>query len=164
MGNGVTNIIFVVLISVCVMIYVLWKNSRRMDEAIKLSVQQHSLVRHDERALTLCRAIRILNPNVRVGVDYIIRQDTPEQEPYIADWMADISQPTGEEINAALLEVSDVHHEDKFAAMRRADYPSVEEQLDAAYRARQGDNAKQLEVDEKIRRVKERYPKRDECL
>ena len=69
-----------------------------------------------------------------------------------------------EEINAALLEVSDVHHDDKFAAMRRADYPSVEEQLDAAYRARQGDNAKQLEVDEKIRRVKERYPKRDECL
>ena len=164
MGSGVTNIIIVVLISVCVMIYVLWKNSRRMDEAITLSVQQHNLVRHDERALTLCRAIRILNPNVRVGVDYVIRQDTPEQEPYIAEWMADISQPTEEEINAALLEVSDVNHEDKFAAMRRADYPSVEEQLDAAYRARQGDNAKQLEVDEKIRGVKERYPKRDECL
>ena len=164
MGNGVTNIIIVVLISVCVMVYILWKNSRRMDEAIKVSVQQHNLVRHDERALTLCRAIRILNPNVRVGVDYIIRQDTPEQEPYIAEWMADISRPTKDEINAALLEVSDVHHEDKFAAMRRADYPSVEEQLDAAYRARQGDNAKQLEVDEKIRSVKERYPKRDECL
>ena len=164
MGNGVTNIIIVVLISVCIMIYVLWKNSRRMNEAIRLSVQQRHLVRHDERALTLCRAIRILNPNVRVGVDYVIRQDTPEQEPYIAEWMADISQPTEEEINAALLEVSDVHHEDKFAAMRRADYPSAEEQLDAAYRARQGDNAKQLEVDEKIRRVKERYPKREECL
>jgi hypothetical protein len=164
MSNGVTNIIIVVLISVCVMIYVLWKNSRRMDEAIKLTVQQQNLVRQDERALTLCRAIRILNPNVRVGVDYVIRQDTPEQEPYIAEWMADISRPTEEEINAALLEVSDVHHEDKFAAMRRADYPSVEEQLDAAYRARQGDNAKQLEVDEKIRSVKERYPKREECL
>ena len=164
MGNGVTNIIIVVLISVCIMIYVLWKNSRRMNEAIRLSVQQRHLVRHDERALTLCRAIRILNPNVRPGVDYVIRQDTPEQEPYIAEWMADISRPTEEEINAALLEISDVHHEDKFAAMRRADYPSVEEQLDAAYRVRQGDNAKQLEVDEKIRRVKERYPKRDECL
>ena len=164
MGNGVTNIVIVVLISVCIMIYVLWKNSRRMNEAIRLSVQQRHLVRHDERALTLCRAIRILNPNVRPGVDYVIRQDTPEQEPYIAEWMADISRPTEEEINAALLEISDVHHEDKFAAMRRADYPSVEEQLDAAYRARQGDNAKQLEVDEKIRRVKERYPKREECL
>ena len=146
------------------MIFVLWKNSRRMDEAITLSVQQHNLVRHDERALTLCRAIRILNPNVRVGVDYIIRKDTPEQEPYIAEWMADIAQPSEKEINAALREVSDVHHEDKFAAMRGADYPSVEEQLDAAYRARQGDNSKQLEVDEKIRSVKERYPKRDECL
>ena len=164
MGNGVTKIIIVVLISVCVMIYILWKNSRRMDEAITRSVQQRNLVRHDERALSLCRAIRILNPNVRVGVDYIIRQDAPEQEPYIAEWMADISRPTEEEINAALLEISDIHHEDKYAAMRRADYPSVEEQMDAAYRARQGDNTKQLEVDEKIRRVKERYPKRDECL
>ena len=48
--------------------------------------------------------------------------------------------------------------------MRRADYPSVEEQLDAAYQARQGNDAKQLEVDEKIRRVKEQYPKGDECF
>jgi len=164
MGDGVTNIIIVVLISVCVMIYALWRNSRRIDEVFNRTLQQHSLVRHDERALTLCRAIRILNPNVRAGVDYFIRQDTPEQEPYIAEWMANISRPTEEEIKSALLEVSDVHHEDKYAAMRRADYPSVEEQLDAAYQTRQGDNTKQLEVDEKIRRVKERYPKRDECL
>ena len=164
MGNGVTNIVIVVLISVCIMIFILWKNSRRMDEAIKLAAQQRNLVRHDERALTLCRAIRILNPNVSVGVDYVIRQDTPQQEPYIAEWMADISRPTEEEINSALQEVSDVHHEDKYAAMRRADYPSVEEQLDAAYQARQGSDAKQLEVDEKIRIVKERYPKGDECF
>jgi hypothetical protein len=164
MGNGVTNIIIVVLISACVMIYALWRNSRRIDEVFNRTLQQHSLVRHDERALTLCRAIRILNPNVRAGVDYIIRQDTPEEGPYIDEWMSDISRPTEEEIKSALLEVSDVHHEDKYAAMRRADYPSVEEQLDAAYQARQGNNAKQLEVDEKIRRVKERYPKRDECL
>jgi hypothetical protein len=164
MENGVNNIFIVVLISACVMIYVLWRNSRRVDEVINRTVQQQNFVRHDERALTLCRAIRILNPNVRAGVDYVIRQDNHEQGPYIAEWMSDIPRPTEDEIKSALLEVSDVNHEDKFSAMRRADYPSVEEQLDAAYRARQGDNAKQLEVDEKIRGVKERYPKNDECL
>jgi hypothetical protein len=164
MSNGVINIVIVVLISACVMIYVLWKNSRKMDEAIKLTAEQRDFVRHDERALTLCRAIRILNPNVTAGVDYIIRQDSPEQEPYIAEWMADTPRPAREEIDAALLEIADVHHEDKYAAMRRADYPSVEEQLDAAYRSRQGDNSKQLEVDEKIRRVKEHYPKGDGCI
>ena len=164
MFNGVINIVIVVLISVCVMVYVLWKNSRKMDEAIKLTAQQRNLVKQDERALSLCRAIRILNPNVTAGVDYIIRQDSPDQAPYIAEWLADTSRPAEEEINAALLEISDASHEDKYAAMRRADYPSVEEQLDAAYQARQGNDAKQLEVDEKIRRVKEHYPKGDECF
>jgi hypothetical protein len=158
------SIIIGVLAGVCIWILILWKNSRKMNDVINLVAKQHSLLRNDERAQMLCRAIHILNPNASAGVDYVIRHENPEQEPYIAEWMADISQPTEEEINAALLEVSDVHHEGKFAAMRRADYPSVEEQLDAAYRARQGDNAIQLEVDEKIRRVKERYPKRDECL
>lgn len=163
MSNGVINIVIVVLISACVMIYILWKNSRKMHETIELTAQQRNFVRHDERALRLCRAIRILNPNVTAGVDYVIAQDSPEQEPYIAEWMADTPRPAREEIESALLEIADVHHEDKYAAMRRADYPSVEEQLDAAYRSRQGDNSKQLEVDEKIRRVKEQYPKGGEC-
>lgn len=164
MGNGVITIITVVLLATCVMIYILWKNSRRIDEVIKLTAQQRNLVRGDERVLILCRAIRILNPNIKAGVDYVIRQDTLEQEPYIAEWMADTPRPTEEEINSAILEVSNVNHEDKYAAMRRADYPSVEDQLDALYQARQGSNAKQLEVDEKIRLVKEQYPKGGECL
>ena len=164
MGNGVINIVIVILITMSVLIYILWKNSRRMNNAINLTAQQHDLVRHDERACELCRAIHILNPHVSAGVDYVIRHDTPEQEPYIAEWMTDSPRPTEEEINSALLEISDAHHEDKYAAIRRAEYPSVEEQLDAAYQVRQGDNAKQLEVDEKIRRVKEKYPKTDKCF
>ena len=162
MGNGVINIVIVVLMAVFVMIYILWKNSRKLDETIKLTAQQHNLVRHDERALTLCRAIRILNPHVAAGVDFVISQDTPEQEPYIAEWMADAPRPTEEQIKSALLEISDVHHEAKYAAMRRENYPSTGEQLDAAYQARHGNNAKQLEVDEKIRLVKEKYPKGDD--
>ena len=164
MFDGVLNIVIVVLISVCIMVYILWKNSRKMDEAIQVAAQQRNLVKQDERALSLCRAIRILNPNVTAGIDYIIRQDSPDQDPYIEEWLADTARPAEAEINSALLEISDASHEDKYAAMRRADYPSVEEQLDAAYQARQGDDAKQLEVDEKIRRVKEHYPKGSGCF
>jgi len=157
------NIIIVVLGIVCVWIFILWNNSRKMKDDIKIVAQQHSLARHDERARQLCRAIHILNPNVTAGIDYVIRHDSPEQEPYIAEWTADVSRPTDEEINAALLEISDVHHEEKYASLRRAEYPSAGEQLDAAYQARQGNNAMQLEVDEKIRQVREKYPKTDVC-
>jgi hypothetical protein len=163
MDNGVISIIIVLLLALCGWTYVLWKNSRKMHEVINLTAQQHHLVRHDTRVRALCRAIRILNPNVTPGIDYVIRHDTPEQEPYIAEWMSSATRPTEEEIKAALLEIADIHHEDKFASIRRAEYPSVEEQLDAAYLARQGDNTKQLEIDEKIRRVKEEHPKSDEC-
>jgi len=164
MDNGITNIVIVVLIVVCVFLYVLWKNSRRTKDAILLVAQQQGLVGHDERARMLCRAIHMLNPNLTAGVDYVIRHDSPEQEPYIAEWIADTPQPGDTEINSALQEISDVHHEEKYAAMRRKEYPSVGEQLEAAYQARQGDDAKQLEVDEKIRRVREKYPKTDECV
>jgi len=164
MDKGGANIVIVVLIVACVLIYILWKNSRKTKDAIILVAQQHNLIRYDERARTLCRAIHILNPNVTAGVDYVVRHDTPEQEPYIAEWITNTSRPTEEAINSALLEISDVHHENEYAAMRRMEYPSIGEQLDAAYQARQGNNAKQFEVDEKIRRVREKYPKTEESV
>jgi hypothetical protein len=164
MDKGVTNIIIIVLVAVCIFIYILWANSRRTKESILLVAKQQGLVGHDERARMLCRAIHMLKPNLTAGVDYIIRHDSPEQEPYIAEWMADTPQPTDKDINAALRELSDVHHEEKYATLRRSEYPSVGEQLDAAYQARQGNHAKQDEIDEKIRRVREKYPKTDECV
>jgi hypothetical protein len=126
--------------------------------------QQHKLVEHDQRARMLCRAIHLINPHVVSGVDYLIRHDSPDQEPYIAEWLSDAPRPTKDQVKSALVEISDAHHEDKYRSLRRAEYPSVEEQLDAAYQARQGDDRKQTEVDEKIRRVKEKYPKTDECI
>ena len=164
MDNGVINIVILVLVAACVWLYILWQNSRKMHDTINLVAQQRELIRHDERARTLCRAIRMLNPDFTVGVDYFIRQDTPEQEPYIAEWTSSSSRPSEQEISAAMQEISDIHHEEKYASMRRAEYPSVEEQLDAAYQARQGNNARQLEVDEKIRLVKEKYPKTEDCV
>ena len=164
MDNGVINIVIVVLIVVCIWIYILWKNSRKMNESIMLIAQQHELTRHDGRTRTLCRALHILNPQLTAGVDYVIRHDNPEQAPYIAEWLTDASRTDEEEMKSAIREISDVHHEHKYAALRRAEYPSVEEQLDAAYQARQGNNAVQLEVDEQIRAVKEKYPKTDESV
>ncbi|MEN8205511.1 MAG: hypothetical protein ABFS24_05810 [Pseudomonadota bacterium] len=163
MDKGVINIVTVVLTVVCVWIFILWKNSRKMKESIKLLAQQHNLVRNDERARALCSAMHILNPKLTAGVDYTIRHDSQEQEPYIAEWLTNAIRPGEEAINSALLEIADVHHEDNYAARRRAEYPSVEAQLDAAYQARQGNDARQLEVDEEIRTVKEKYPKTDEC-
>lgn len=42
--------------------------------------------------------------------------------------------------------------------MRQAEYPGVGEQLEAMYEARQGNNARLLNVDDRIRRVREKYP------
>jgi hypothetical protein len=157
------TIVTAILLLVCVWIFILWKNSRDMKASISLIAQQGSLVRHDDRARTLCRAIHILNPHLTAGVDYVIRHDDPQQEPYIAEWLSDDPRPDEAAINSALKEVQDSHHEEKYAAMRRDEYPDIGEQLEAAYLARQGDDSLQREVDEKIRRVREKYPKSEEC-
>ena len=163
MDNGVINIVIVILIVVCIWIYILWKNSRKMNESIVLLAQQHNLVRNDDRVRTLCHALHILNPQLTAGVDYVLRHDNLEQAPYIAEWLTAVARPAEEEIKSAILEISDIHHDHKYAALRRAEYPSVEAQLDAAYQARQGNNAIQQEMDEEIRAVKEKYPKTDDC-
>ena len=163
MDNGVINIVIVILIVVCIWIYILWKNSRKMNDSIVLLAQQHNLVRNDERARTLCRALHILNPQLTAGIDYVLRHDSLEQAPYIAEWLTDAARPGEEAIKSAILEISDVNHDNKYAALRRAEYPSIETQLDAAYQARQGNSVRQQEVDDEIRAVKEKYPKTDEC-
>ena len=48
--------------------------------------------------------------------------------------------------------------------MRSAEYPSVGDQLDAAYKARQGDDDEQIAIDKLINKVKDKYPKSAECL
>jgi hypothetical protein len=163
MDKGTTNIAIFVLIVVCVWIIFLWRNSRKLKDDIKMIARQHHLIRHDDRVRTLCRAIHLINPNVSAGTDYVIRHDSPDQDPVIVEWNAEAPRPTDEQIRSALAEVRDAYHEQEFADMRRAEYPSVGEQLEAAYEARQGNNAMQLEVDKKIRLVREKYPKTDVC-
>ena len=164
MQNGALNVLIVIVIAVCFWVFILWKNSRRLHEDINTVAQQHSLIRNDDQVRSLCRAIHLINPKVNAGIDYVIRHDSTDQQPYISEWLSESPQPTTEQIKAALTELSDAAHEARYAAMRRAEYPSVGEQLDAAYQARHGDNTKQIEIDRQIREVKEKYPKSDECM
>lgn len=163
MDKGVTNIALLLLILVAFWIFFLWKGSRRLHSDIAQVARQQNLIRHDDRVRNLCRAIHLINPDVSAGVDYVIRHDSADQEPYIAQWSADAPKPTEEQIRRALTEIADTYHEQEYAEMRRAEYPSVEEQLEAAYEARQGNPAMQQAVDEKIQRVREKYPKAEEC-
>lgn len=162
MDKGATNIAILLLILVVFWIFYLWRNSRKLHRDIQRVAQQQHLIGHDDRVRTLCRAIHLINPDVSAGTDYFIRHDKPDQEPYIATWMAEAPQPTNEQLRSALAEVSSSYHEQEFAEMRRAEYPSVGEQLEAAYEARQGNIAMQLAVDEKIRLVREKYPKTED--
>jgi hypothetical protein len=162
--TGTLAIFGFILLVVCVWILFLWQNTRRMHEQLKQVAQQQSLLRHDDSARDLCRAVHLLQPNAHAGVDYIIRHDKPGEEPYLADWHAVGPQPTREELHSAL---SKIFHDElgkNYASMRRAEYPSIGNQLDAAFKARHGNDAEQIEIDELIRKVKDKYPKSVECL
>jgi len=43
--------------------------------------------------------------------------------------------------------------------LRKSEYPTIEDQLDALYKARKGDDSELKKLDRKITRVKKKYPK-----
>lgn len=162
--TGSAVILGFIFLVVCMWILLLWRNTRHMHEQLKLVAQQQSLIRHDDSARDLCRAIHMLQPDAHAGVDYIIRHDKADQEPYVAEWHAAGHQPSREELQRAMGEVAHDKFAKNYASLRRAEYPSVGAQLDAAYKARQGNDAEQIEIDKLIRKIKEKYPKSVECL
>ena len=147
--TGTLAILGFIFLVLCSWILFLWHNTRRMHEQLKQVAQQQSLIRHDDSVRELCRAVHLLQPNAHAGADYVIRHDNPADEPYIGEWHASGRQPTRDELRHA---------------MRRSEYPSVGDQLDAAYKARQGNDAEQIAIDALISEVKEKYPKSVECL
>ena len=161
--TGTVAILGFILLVVCVWILFLWQNTRRMHEQLKQVAQQQSLIRHDDSVRDLCRAVHLLQPNAHAGVDYVIRHDNPGDEPYVDEWNASERQPTREELRHALEKI--IHDTGKnYASMRSSEYPSVGDQLDAAYKARQGHDAEQIAIDALISEVKDKYPKSVECL
>jgi XkdW protein len=162
--TGTLAILGFILLGVCAWILLLWQNTRNMHEQLKQVAEQQSLLRHDDSARDLCRAVHLLQPNAHAGIDYVIRHENPGEEPYLTEWHAAAAQPSREELHHALEKI--IHDETgkNYASMRKAEYPSVGDQLDAAYKARQGNDAEQIAIDELISKVKDKYPKSVECL
>ena len=127
--------------------------------------QQQSFIRQDESVRQLCRAVHHLHPTLHAGIDYIVHSGGPDKAPYIAKWMhSSIQEPTPEEIERSMREISGVDPVKDHASQRISEYPSIGDQLDAAYKARHGDDSDQVRLDALIRSIKDKYPKSDDIL
>lgn len=163
--SSTLNFLLITLVVVGIWGFILWSNTRSMHRQIIQVAQQQSAIRQKDEVRQLCRAIHHLYPSTHAGIDYIVDDGGPGQKPYIARWMhTSIPQPTPEDIERALQEISGVDPVKDHAAQRLREYPSVGDQLDAAWKARQGDDSDQVRLDGMIKQVKDRYPKSDDTL
>jgi hypothetical protein len=159
------KVMLILLLAVLFWGFIIWQNTRKMRTQIKQVAHQQSVIRHNDDARALCRAVHLLQPGVHAGVDFIIEENGPDNRPYLAEWLANTPRPTPEQLAAALEELNrSSTAPGGFAAKRKAEYPGIEEQLEAAYLARQGDDSMQRELDARITKVREKYPKTDENL
>ena len=140
-------------------LYFVSQNARATHEQLRQIAQQHTLIHTDERARELCVAVHQLHPMVHAGVDFVIKREGPDKKPYIAEWHSEDPKPTPEQLEAAFSKVAGKDYVD----LRQAEYPSVGDQLDAAYKARHGDNSEQNQIDAQIADVKMKYPKTGVC-
>jgi hypothetical protein len=161
--NTLISAILVILIGLVAWIVIIWTNSRAAHERTHLILQQHHLVATNQAAHRLSQAVHLLHPNVRLGIDYSICCDKSVDEPYISQWNAGGSMPTKSDLDDAFTRVPEVDSRG-YADMRRAEYPSVEDQLDAAFKARHGDVTEQEELDKIIEQIKSKYPKTEDDL
>jgi hypothetical protein len=139
-----------------------WSNTRSARKHTDNIFQQQHLIRTHPDAHRLSQAVHLLHPSVRLGFDYIIKHDNGKL-PYISEWNTAGSMPTQAELDDVLKKVTAIDSTG-YAAMRRSEYPSIEEQLDAAYKARRGDITEQQELDNRIEQIKNKYPKSDDAL
>ncbi|MGD2137449.1 MAG: XkdW family protein [Gammaproteobacteria bacterium] len=161
--NTIIGVLIVLIVGLFLWVFVIWANSRQSHQQTHQVLRQQNMVRNDPAAHRLSQALHLLRPTAHVGFDYTIAHDRPGQPPYIASWKARTQMPTQEELDEVMSEVAEVNMKG-YAAMRRAEYPSVGDQLDAAYKARQGNDGEQKELDERITEIKNKYPKSDDEL
>ena len=152
----------ILFLGLTIFVSIVWTNTRAARKHTGTIFQQQQLVHDNPDAHRLSQAVHLLVPGVRLGFDYVIRQDQGEL-PYIAEWNSPAPQPTQSQIDSALNRVTAIDSTG-YRAMRRSEYPSVEDQLDAAYKARRGDPGEQEELDRRIAEIKEKYPKSDDAL
>lgn len=160
--NTFIGTIIILLLGIIAWSYLMWSSSRSSHRVTHRILEQHHLINNDPDAHRLTQAIHLLHPDARLGVDYTIGRGNTG-EPAVITYWREGTTPTRQELDRALARVSEADSRG-YAAMRRAEYPSVEDQLDAAFKARHGDPGEQIEIDKKIEEIKSKYPKSDEQL
>jgi hypothetical protein len=97
---------------------------------------------------------------LEVSHDEIIAQ-TQGSDEELAQWLAGDSfkYPEGYWIEYIDLEQDYDYLLAKCHSLRASEYPSLGDQADAAFKARQGDDSQQLAIDTLIQAVKSKYPK-----
>lgn len=158
--NTIIGALAILLLGIFTFAFITWSNTRSARKHTRKIYQQQQMVRIFPDAHRLFQAMHLLRPEARLGFDYTISQDRPGELPYILEWNTGGERPTQAAIDDALDRVTRIDSTG-YAAMRRTEYPSIEEQLDAAYKARQGDDTEQLELDNRITQIKHKYPKSD---
>jgi hypothetical protein len=96
---------------------------------------------------------------LHAGVDYTIKRGGPDNAPYIDEWNDASPKPTEQQLHEAFTKVAGKN----YIVLRKAEYPSVGDQLDAAFKARHGDSSEQTQLDSKITEIKLKYPKSAAC-
>ena len=140
--------------------YLISRNTERMRAQIQQISRQQTLIHANNKAREICIAVHKLRPDLHVGVDFTIASDGDQGEAHIAEWNTDEPRPTDAELDHAVFAIE---HDD-YRAKRLMEYPSVGDQLDAAYKARQGNSVEQHHLDSMIADVKDRYPKPGDCV
>lgn len=139
--------------------YFVSQNARSTRQQIRRMAEQHTLVHADDRARRLCIAVHQLHPMLHAGVDFMIKRGGSDNAPYIAEWYDASPKPSEQQLEAAFSKVAGKD----YVELRKSEYPSVGDQLDAAYKARHGEPAEQNHLDSKIAEIKLKYPKSGEC-
>jgi hypothetical protein len=96
---------------------------------------------------------------MHAGIDYLIRRNASDGAPYIAEWNGVDPKPTQEQLDSAFSKVAGK----TYVELRKAEYPDIGDQLDAAYKARRGEPEEQGEMDARITDIKMKYPKPGVC-
>jgi hypothetical protein len=138
-------------------LYFVSQNARNTRRQLQQIAEQHTLIHADKQARKLCRAIHQMHPMMHAGVDFMLGTDASSKTAYIAEWYGAAPKPTQEQLDDAMSRVAGKSYVD----LRKAEYPSVGDQLDAAYKARHGDPSDQQRLDALIGDIKMKYPTAD---
>ncbi|MEN8174811.1 MAG: XkdW family protein [Pseudomonadota bacterium] len=157
------------MIVIAALFAVFYSNSRGQRRAVEqiaelqeelAEVRRHaSLPSHASREM--CCAIRRIYPHALHGVDYQLGDEG--EGPYIKEWFLEHPVPEPHHLDDAIAAHQREVNESQYRDLRRSAYPSIEDQLDALYKARHGNDAEVELIDNHIKRVKERYPKPERC-